>query len=84
MTISFNDRLGCNNALGARLLAYIGHVKSPNDVVYTHGEMPIEKARAGIEQARGIVPEEDREYLEHLDAVVRDIEAQGGKLLTWW
>lgn len=83
MSMSFNGDLDLNNGLASRILVAIGYAKSENDIVYTHGEMPLAAAKDGIERAKTTVSAEDRPYLDMLAQVVQDVEASGSDVLTW-
>jgi hypothetical protein len=84
MSMTFNSNLDLNNTLASRLLVAIGFAKSTNEIVTTCGEMPVEKALAGLHGAQERVLDEDREYLFLLEEEIRNVEAAGGKILFWW
>lgn len=84
MSVTFNGNLDLNNGLASRLLVAIGFYKGLDEAIYTHGEMPIDAALAGIEQAKTVVVADDLKYLGYLEEEARAIKASGGEQLTWW
>lgn len=76
----YPETLDLNNGLSTRILVAMGY----NVTEETSGEMPLDKAQAGILKARNVLEDEDLEYLDMLDELVRELVKARKKKLTWY
>lgn len=76
----YPETLNLNNGLASRILRAMGYAVTEE----TSGEMSIEQAQKGIVAARQTLPDEDLEYLDMLDDIVRDLAKARKKKLCWY
>jgi len=76
----FPETLNLNNGLVHRILRAMDYPVT----IETSGEMPIEKAVAGIAKARATIEGEDVDYLDMLDDLVKELVKARRKKLVWY
>lgn len=76
----YPETLDLNNGLASRILTAMGYPFTGE----SSGEMPVGQAQKGLATARQILPDEDLEYLDMLDDIVRDLAKARKKKLCWY